>query len=212
MRRCCARPDRWLVCVFCTLSQRAARQQQRDDLGLRDLGVGEERHARLPQGAADVDARGDVGKFLDRAQVETRIPHEPVAEQQSAALDVEIAAVGQVLAFLDLELAAAAADAGVVGRDADAAAEAAGEAGRVDGHALAELQRDVAVDLDLGGAARRRSRRRSPHRPRAARRWSDSRARCGRRAASPDPGTSMRWPCRSQRDVRARHRRAPRAG
>src|ERR1700683_3359430 len=93
--------------------------------------LGEERHARGAQGAAHVDPGRDVGKFLDRAQIQPGIADESVTEQQPPALDVKIAAIGQVLAFLDLELAAAAIDAGVIRGHGDTAAQAPGQALRI---------------------------------------------------------------------------------
>ena len=85
--------------------QRAAGQQQRDDLRLRNRRLGEERQPRLTQGAAHVHARFHVGKYLDGADVHGRVHQQPAAEDQPAAFDVELARQRQVLAVLHLQLA-----------------------------------------------------------------------------------------------------------
>src|SRR3984957_6027421 len=90
--------------------QRAAREQQRQDLGLRQRRIREIGNARLTQAAADVDSRGHVRKHLDGTNIDAGIlDHTPV-EDEPAALDVELAPVGGVFSVLDGELTGAAGD------------------------------------------------------------------------------------------------------
>ena len=66
---------------------------------------------RRAQLAAHVHAGGDVGEFLLRAQVDARVVHRPVVEDQAPALDVQLAAIApRTCPDSDVEFALAAAD------------------------------------------------------------------------------------------------------
>ena len=58
---------------------------------------------RLAQRPARDDADLVAGQLARGAQVHARVRHRPAGEEQAAALDLELAAVGVVLAFLHLE-------------------------------------------------------------------------------------------------------------
>jgi len=97
------------------------------------------------------DAGFDVGEFLDGAQVDARIVDRAAGEDQPAALDVELAPIGGVLALGHRQFPGRAREGIVAAADGDAAGESAGEPGGVDGHAIAQAQRDVAHRLQALG-------------------------------------------------------------
>src|SRR6059058_5335270 len=132
--------------------ERAAGEDQRHDLRLGQRRIGEERHVRLQQGAAHVDARGDVGELLDGAYVDPRVIDRTAGEDEAPELDVELAPVGGVLALGHRELAGAAGDGVVAALDGEAAGEPAGEARGIDVHLVTEDERDGAHRFEaLGG-------------------------------------------------------------
>src|SRR2546430_2243754 len=89
-------------------------------------------------------------------------------ENQPAALDVELARIGGVLALGHRQLPGRARDVVVAAADGDAAGEPAGEPRGVDAHAVAEAERDGAHRLEALGrilllAADDHFIRRGPH-------------------------------------------------
>ena len=131
-------------------SEGAAGEQQREDLRLRQRRIREEGNTRLAQAAAHVDSRGHVRKHLDGAHIDAGIVDDAAVEDEPAALDVELAAVGRVLAVLDRELAGAAGD-GVVSAPMAMLPVRRPSARGVDAHVVAEGECDVARHLEALG-------------------------------------------------------------
>src|SRR5579872_2421185 len=128
--------------------ERAASEDEGDDLRLGQGWIGEETHARLQQRAADVDARGYVGKLLDRTNIDAGIADRAAGEDQPPALDIELARIGGVLALFDGQLARGARDWLIATAHSDVAREAARQAGRVDADMITQSQRDGARHLE----------------------------------------------------------------
>ena len=128
--------------------QRAAGKDERDDLGLRQRRVGEEGHAWLSRVPRTLTPAVMSGNSLTARHVDARVIDRAAGEDQPAALDVELAGVGGVLALGHRQLTGAARDRIVAVAHGDAAGEAAGEPHGIEVTLVAEHQGDVAHNLE----------------------------------------------------------------